>query len=84
MLIILVSPIPIVCIWAWLSYSQRGRAIRAVAQNQDSAQLLGMNVSALYMTAFALSALLAATAGVLLGSIHFVSPSMGDEHLPRR
>ena len=45
MLIILISPIPIVCIWAWLSYSQRGRAIRAVAQNQDSAQLLGMNVS---------------------------------------
>jgi branched-chain amino acid transport system permease protein len=83
MLILIVSPVLILLVWLWLSYSQTGRAIRAVAQNQDSAQLLGMNVSRLYMTAFALSAVLAAVAGVLLGSIRFVSPTMGDEPLTK-
>ena len=35
------------------------------------------------MTAFGLSALLAAVAGVLLGSIRFLSPGMGGEPLTK-
>jgi branched-chain amino acid transport system permease protein len=82
-IIMVVSPLLILAIWLWLRLSRTGRAIRAVGQNHDAAQLLGMNVSALYMTAFGLSAVLAAIAGVLLGSIRFVSPGMGGEPLTK-
>jgi branched-chain amino acid transport system permease protein len=82
-LIMVVSPLFILATWLWLRFTLTGRAIRAVGQNQDSAQLLGMNISALYMTAFGLSAALAAAAGVLLGSIRFVSPGMGGEPLTK-
>jgi branched-chain amino acid transport system permease protein len=82
-IIMVVSPLLILVIWLWLRFSRTGRAIRAVGQNHDAAQLLGMNVSALYMTAFGLSAVLAAIAGVLLGSIRFVSPGMGGEPLTK-
>ena len=78
-----VSPLLILGLWTWLRFSRMGRAIRAVGQNQEAAQLLGMNVSALYMTAFGLSAVLAAIAGVLLGSIRFLSPGMGGEPLTK-
>ena len=81
--ILVVSPLLILGLWTWLRFSRIGRAIRAVGQNQEAAQLLGMNVSALYMTAFGLSAVLAAVAGVLLGSIRFLSPSMGAEPLTK-
>ncbi len=66
-----------------LQHTRAGRAIRAVGQNQDAAQLLGMNVSALYMSAFGLSAVLASVAGILLGSIRFLSPGMGGEPLTK-
>ncbi len=82
-LILVVSPLLIFGLWLWLRFSRIGRAIRAVGQNQEAAQLLGMNVSALHMTAFGLSALLAAVAGVLLGSIRFLSPGMGGEPLTK-
>lgn len=80
-LIMVISPLIIVLVWLWLRFTRTGRAVRAVSQNHESAQLLGMNVSALYMTSFALSAGLAALAGVLLGSIRFISPDMGSEPL---
>ena len=82
-LILFTSPVLILGLWIWLRLSRIGRAIRAVGQNQEAAQLLGMNVSALYMIAFGLSALLAGFAGILLGSIRFLSPSMGGEPLTK-
>ena len=42
---------------------------------------MGLNVRAVYALAFALSAALAAAAGVLLGSIRFISPELGAEPL---
>jgi branched-chain amino acid transport system permease protein len=82
-LILFISPVLILGLWVWLRLSRTGRAIRAVGQNQEAAQLLGMNVSVLYMIAFGLSALLAGFAGILLGSIRFLSPNMGGEPLTK-
>ena len=42
---------------------------------------MGMNVPLLYSTAFVLSAGLAGLAGILLGSIRFITPSLGSEPL---
>lgn len=80
-LIMVASPLIIVGVWLWLRFTTSGRAVRAVSQNHESAQLLGMNVSALYMVSFSLSAALAGLAGILLGSIRFITPDMGSEPL---
>ncbi|CDX14018.1 Inner-membrane translocator [Mesorhizobium plurifarium] len=58
-----------------------GRAMRAVAQNREAAQLMGIDVERLYAIAFGLSAALAALAGILIGSIRFMNPSMGSDPL---
>lgn len=50
----------------WLVATSRlGKAMRAVAENPRAAQLLGVNVSGVTMTTFALSSALGAAAGVL-------------------
>lgn len=58
-----------------------GRAMRAVAQNRESAQLMGLNVPRLYAIAFGLSAALAGLAGIFIGSIRFMTPTMGTDPL---
>jgi branched-chain amino acid transport system permease protein len=66
---------------AFLRLSSTGRAMRAVAQNREAAQLLGLDVGRLYALAFGISAALAGLAGLFIGSIRFMSPSMGAEPL---
>ena len=78
-LIVGISPAILIALWLFLKVSRTGRAIRAVSQNRDSALLAGMNVPLLYALAFGMSAGLAGFAGILLGSIRFISPVMGGE-----
>jgi branched-chain amino acid transport system permease protein len=52
--------------------------MRAVAQNREAAQLMGIDVTRLYAMSFGLSA---ALAGVLIGSSRFMSPTMGSDPL---
>lgn len=80
-LIIAIAPLTLVALWAFLKFTRIGSAIRAVAQNREAALLMGMNVSLLYSSAFALSAGLAGLSGILLGSIRFITPSLGAEPL---
>lgn len=79
--IIVVAPLVLVGLWSFLKFTRLGAAIRAVAQNRESALLLGINVPLLYATTFSLAAALAALAGILLGSIRFLAPTMGAEPL---
>ncbi|MEM6464459.1 MAG: branched-chain amino acid ABC transporter permease [Pseudomonadota bacterium] len=65
----------------FLRYTRPGRAMRAVAQNRESAQLLGLDVPRLYAIAFGLSALTAGLAGSFVGTIRFMNPAMGAEPL---
>ena len=79
--IIGVAPLTLVALWAFLKFTRTGSAIRAVSQNRESALLMGMNVPVLYSLAFGLSAALAGLAGILLGSIRFITPTLGNEPL---
>lgn len=54
-----------------------GVALRATASDQGAAYAMGINVPAVYGLAWALAGLLAAGAGILLGSISGASSSMG-------
>ncbi len=78
-LIVGLAPAILIGLWLFLKFSRTGKAIRAVSQNRDAALLAGMNVPLLYATAFGMSAGLAGFAGILLGSIRFISPVMGNE-----
>ncbi|MEQ9643240.1 MAG: branched-chain amino acid ABC transporter permease [Alphaproteobacteria bacterium] len=80
-LIVLLSPALLLALWAFLRLTYMGAALRAVSQNQDAALMVGIPVPVLFALAFGISAALAAIAGVLLGSIRFITPAMGNEPL---
>jgi len=79
--IVALAPATLLALWLFLHRTRLGAAVRAVGQNPEAATLMGLNVRAVYALAFALSAALAAAAGVLLGSIRFISPELGAEPL---
>ncbi|RZM04164.1 MAG: branched-chain amino acid ABC transporter permease [Variovorax sp.] len=54
-----------------------GKAVRAVAQSQNAATLMGINVSAVIVLAFVVSSSLAGLAGLLVAPITTVSVFMG-------
>jgi branched-chain amino acid transport system permease protein len=60
-----------------LRHTQTGKAIRATFQQREAAALVGIDIDRLYTLTFAIGAGLAGLAGVLLGTIFVVQPSMG-------
>ncbi|MBB3932544.1 branched-chain amino acid transport system permease protein [Kaistia hirudinis] len=79
--IIVVTPIILLALWLFLNRTRLGLALRAVAQNEDAARLVGLNVTMLYGLAFAIAASLAALAGIFLGGYRFMTPVMGADPL---
>lgn len=65
----------------FLSATKVGRAMRAVSQNREAAELMGLDVPRLYAAAFGLSAAMAGLAGLFVGSIRFMAPTMGTDPL---
>lgn len=61
----------------FIRYSNTGRAIRAVAQNSDAAQTLGINSPSIYAIAFGIGAGLAGAAGAILISVYPAYPEVG-------
>ena len=80
---IVVSLVGLLLLGLFLRRAPLGRAMRAVAQNREAAQLMGINVTLLYALAFGLSVAMAGLAGVFIGSIRFMSPTMGADPLMR-
>ncbi|WP_298918846.1 branched-chain amino acid ABC transporter permease [uncultured Roseobacter sp.] len=64
-----------------LARTRTGRSMRAVAQNRQAAELMGLNVPLLYALAFGLSAAMAGMAGYFVGSIRFINPTFGADPL---
>ncbi len=66
----------------WLFYrTALGRAFRAVSDNQDIAQLMGLNKNHIYGLALALSLAVTAIAGLLLGIRTSFDPAVGGSRL---
>ena len=55
-----------------------GALIRAGSDNREIVAALGINISLLYTLVFALSAMLAALAGIMMGPLLLVEPGAGD------
>lgn len=82
-LLVVLAPLILIVLWRFTVMTNRGRSLRAVGQNQDSAALLGIDVPIAFALAFGISAALAGLTGALLGSIRFVTPVMGSEPLTK-
>ena len=66
----------------WLFYhTALGRSFRAVSDNQDIAQLMGLNRRHVFGLAMALSLAITAVAGILLGMRTNFDPSIGGARL---
>jgi branched-chain amino acid transport system permease protein len=81
MIIIVLTPVTLIALALLLKRTKIGLAIRAVEQNQDSATLAGVNVGTIYPLVFAVSAVLAALAGIMLSGLFFITPVMGNDPL---
>jgi len=66
-----------VALHALTRYTRAGKATLAIVQNADAARLMGINVQAAVLGAFALSGLFAGIAGLLIAPLFTVSASMG-------
>lgn len=83
LLVIILAPLLLAALALFLKFSKHGLAIRAIAQNDEAARLLGIRVEVTYLLTFAVSALLAGIAGVMIGGLFNITPSMGNDPLLR-
>ncbi|WP_372909873.1 branched-chain amino acid ABC transporter permease [Salinigranum sp.] len=60
-----------------IKYTRLGMAMRAVAQDRESALLMGVRSDRIYAVTFGLSAALAGLSGVLLAPVFNIYPSVG-------
>jgi len=65
------------CLHFLLTRTRLGKAIRAVSDNRELAQTLGLDVDKIISSVFAIGSALAAVAGGLVGLDTFVYPTMG-------
>lgn len=76
--ILIVSIVTLVVMWLILTKTKTGLSIRAVAQDQLGAVLVGINTKRVYSITLGVATALAGIAGVLLAPILFISPDMGE------
>lgn len=65
-LIIAISIISLVLLWIFIKNTKLGLAMRAVAQDEDAAMLMGINPELISTAAMAISAVLAGIAGIII------------------
>jgi len=73
---LLVIGLVIIGLWLWLYKTRIGSAIRAVSQDTETANLMGINVSHISLLVMAVSVGLAGIAGAVMGPIYMISPVM--------
>lgn len=77
-ILVLVTSIAVMlCLDTVIRKTKIGKAVRAVAQSQSAATLMGINVSAVIVLAFVVSSSLAGLAGLLIAPITTASVFMG-------
>lgn len=81
-LLMFVTAILLIAALQWIFYrSAWGRAFRATSDNQDIAQLMGLNKNHVFGLAMALSLLVVAVAGIFLGVRTSFDPAAGPGRL---
>jgi branched-chain amino acid transport system permease protein len=76
-LIIVVSVLTVVLLYAFMKFTFLGKALRAVAQDRETAGLMGINPNQLVMLTFVIASALAGMAGAMLGPVLVLNPFAG-------
>src|SRR4030042_2389234 len=76
LLVFVGAAVVLLIIWALLSKTRLGIAIRATAQDTEIANLMGINVSMILFSVMGIAAALAAVAGVLVAPTLILEPHM--------
>lgn len=76
-LIIAVSIVTIGLLYAFMKLTFLGKALRAVAQDRETAGLMGINPDHLVMLTFVIASALAGMAGAMLGPVLVLTPFAG-------
>jgi len=77
LLVILISLALMVILWIFVNRTLLGTAMRAVADNRDAVQLMGVNLNLIIATTFAVGSALAAAGGIFFGQAYSIDPYMG-------
>src|SRR3954465_188235 len=76
-IIIAVSTLTIALLYAFMKFTFMGKALRAVAQDRETAGLMGINPNHLIMLTFVIASALAGMGGAMLGPILVLTPFAG-------
>jgi branched-chain amino acid transport system permease protein len=77
LIIVTVSALTIGLLYAFMKFTFLGKALRAVAQDRETAGLMGINPNQLIMLTFVIASALAGMAGAMLGPILVLTPFAG-------
>jgi branched-chain amino acid transport system permease protein len=69
----------ILALYFLIRWTKLGKAMRAVAQDLEAAQVQGVNIGRIFSVAMFVSCGLAAAGGALVGPIFYINPYMGAE-----
>lgn len=75
--VILFSSLTLLAFWFFLKKNRYGIAMRAVAQDMETARLVGINLETIYLLTIGLGSLMAGVGGVLLAPIYYLWPTLG-------
>ena len=67
-----------VALQIWIRNSMMGKALRGAAQDLEAAQLMGIPTNQIVALTFAIGSALGAAAGILIGPLYLVYPTMGS------
>lgn len=77
LIIIATTAIILAGLYAYMNYTRVGRNIRAVADNTQLAEIMGIDAQKVKMLTFVIGSALAGVAGILIGLEQNLTPSMG-------
>src|SRR5205807_7000893 len=77
LIIIGVSAVTIALLYAFMKFTMMGKALRAVAQDRETAGLMGINPNQLVMLTFVIASALAGMGGAMLGPVLVLTPFAG-------
>ncbi len=76
-IIIIVSIILLILLFLFMRKSRLGKAMRAVADNKDVAEIVGISAKKIYTWSFVIGSAIAGVAGILVGLEQNLEPMMG-------
>ena len=81
LVVILIALLALTAFYLFIRFTRAGLAMRAAAQDVETAESQGVDTKRMYQVAFFVAIMLAALAGALWGQIYAVSPLMGERPL---